>query len=269
MKILVIDDKAAHQASALETLAGHEVTILDSFEAAMRAMQPTINNELRNQLMTEAGLPVSCKHIEEEERKTYWRAWDEAGQKSVVPFPFDVVLTDMMMPMAKETLADGVFDPRVQMPYGFVIALEAARRGAKFVAMLTDTNHHKGPMSAALDYFGPAYYPDVDDCIHEKPVVFTINGASAVFVHTPFVERVESGVTCDWCVEKPGACTGCLGTGFNKNPDYHPRECHECGHSEAVGKCRNCKGAGTCDRITHLDSKDWGRVLRDLMARVE
>ena len=74
-------------------------------------------------------------------------------------FPYEVVLTDMMMPMSKKKLAPGIFNPGELVPYGFVVALKAALRGAKFVAMITDTNHHRGAMSAALDLLGrPEYF---------------------------------------------------------------------------------------------------------------
>lgn len=165
MKILVVEDSPIHQASAIQTLEGHEVTIAKSFGEAMQIMM-----------------------------------WGDSKD-----FPFEVVLTDMMMPMSKETLVPEAFKPDEQVPYGFIVALKASLCGAKFVAMITDSNHHKGAMSAALDYLGPSYY----EWIHGaefggsyRPHVFEINGARVVFMHAPFLGKPEfaprRGTVKDW-----------------------------------------------------------------------
>jgi CheY-like chemotaxis protein len=146
------------------------------------------------------------------------------------PFAFEAVLTDMMMPMCKTTLIPEVFNPSEQVPYGFVIALRAALRGAKFVAMVTDTNHHYGAMSAAIDYLGRAYYKD-----GSKPN-FVVNGAKCTFVHAPFIRDVV------------GVCEECEGTGSQPSDGR---------------KCLYCEGTG---EKTRYERKDWGRVLRDLTA---
>ena len=126
MKILVVDDKEGNRKSAEKTLEGHELTIVGSYEEAMNLMQ--VPPELRR------GEPAPA-------------------------IPFDAVLTDMMMPMGnQQTLAPRFFKPTEQVPYGFIIALKAAMRGAKYVAMVTDTNHHAGAMSAALDAIDYTYY---------------------------------------------------------------------------------------------------------------
>src|SRR3989344_8247542 len=127
MKILVIEDSPKHQASALETLAGHDVTIAKSYDDAMALMN----------------------------KRTGWKE----GYK-LIPLPFEVVLTDMNLPMSKDKLADGVFKSSEEVPYGFVLSLMAALRGAKFVAMVTDANHHYGAMSAATDHLQTAFYGD-------------------------------------------------------------------------------------------------------------
>lgn len=145
MRILVIEDNQYHQNSAIETLAGHDLTIAESFDKA-------------NELM--------------------------AGRN----FNYEVVLTDMMMPMSALTIAPELFDPEEQVPYGFVIALKAVLRGAKYVAMVTDLNHHRAAISGALD--------DIDAAFAYGVVTpnFEINGARVMFIHSPFTpERCK-----DW-----------------------------------------------------------------------
>jgi len=177
---------------------------------------------------------------------------DEEGN-----FPFDVVLTDMMMPMSREKLASEFFNFGEQVPYGFVIALKAALRGAKFVAMVTDTNHHAGAMSAAIDHLGDCYYRERGF----KPN-FVVNGAKVMFVHTPFIEEFRKDASCDYCKKNPGACSFCNGTGTLSGYG-HSTKCHRCaGH---VGKCKFCKGTTKADQ-TVQERKDWGRVLLDLIS---
>lgn len=260
MRILVIEDKEAHRKSAEETLSDHEVTIVKSFDEATDLMKRKIDEGNVQRLLAEAGFPTKPDPKDKDRWNAYWKAHDEAEAKSVIPFSFEVVLTDMMMPMSNRTLAPGVFNPSEQVPYGFIIALKATLFGAKFVAMVTDTNHHQGAMSAAIDHLGRAYYED--GC---KPN-FVVNGAKVMFVHTPFVQKITKDVPCDRCAENPGVCSNCNGTGLNKNPDWKPRECHSCSHTDTVGKCTQCKGTGRYDRTDTLDTKDWGKVLADLTA---
>lgn len=209
MKILVIEDKEMHQQSARETLVGHDVTIVESFDKAMELM---------------------CE-------------WNT--------FPYEVVLTDMMMPMSEKTLVSEAFNPSEQVPYGFVIALKAALRGAKFVAMVTDTNHHMGAMSAAIDHFGCGTYY-TNGC---KPN-FVINGAKVVFVHAPFVE--DAGGPCKSC-NGTLVCKICHGTGTRLPGPW-------------LGVGDSCEPACFCTsnkvpgkNIVEV-RKDWEKVLADLTA---
>lgn len=144
MKILVVEDNEIHRASAVETLAGHEVTIVKTFDEAMDLM-------------------------------------------SVEGFPFEAVLTDLMMPMSKKKLLPEFYNPKEQVPYGFVIMLCAAQCGARFVAMVTDTNHHKGAMSAAIDNLDDHY-----SWAHRPRLV--INGAKVLISH----QSQHDGQVKDW-----------------------------------------------------------------------
>ncbi|MFH0874054.1 MAG: hypothetical protein V1846_04440 [Candidatus Komeilibacteria bacterium] len=256
MKILVVEDKEMHRQSARDSLAGHDVTIVDSFDAAMGLMAKKIDDENVTRLMTEAGFPATPdRNGGDEEWKAFWKAHREAEAKSVVPFPFDVVLTDMMMPMSRQTLASEAYHPAEQVPYGFIIALKAAKVGAKFVAMVTDTNHHKGAMSAAIDHLGTSYYRE-----GFKPN-FGVNGAKVMFVHTPFYREVLGQKDCEYCYGS-GKCQYCHGSG-QRHDEYVDGECNGC--HEDVGKCRTCKGTGKQDDVRQ-DRKDWGQVLADLTA---
>jgi CheY-like chemotaxis protein len=65
---------------------------------------------------------------------------------------WDVVLCDLMMPAGSN--AQGQKGNRFvgeEMAVGWSLALSAAKNGAKFVAVVTDMNHHNHPASAMLD----------------------------------------------------------------------------------------------------------------------
>ena len=183
MRILVVDDKQMHRESARETLADHELTIVSSFDEVMDYLVEKIDEEKRSRLLAEAGLADKKDSKDEAERKIYWEKYKELRAQCVIPFGFDAVLTDMMMPMSRRTLGPGIYNPDEQVPYGFVIALKAAARGAKLVALVTDVNHHQGAMSAAIDH------------LYEVAV----NGAKALFLHARFVEDVVSDAPCESC----------------------------------------------------------------------
>jgi len=273
MRILVAEDKEMHRKAAEETLSGHEITIVKSFDEAMDFMAgKKIDEENLRRLLAEEGFPFPIPmkmEVETEERQNaYWKAFFKAEAKSVVPFAFEVVLTDMMMPMSRRTLSDpDLFDPYEQAPYGFVIALRATLCGAKFVAMVTDTNHHKGLMSAAIDHLGTSYYPDAyigkGKPQDEFRPNFIINGAKVMFVHTPFVRDVLGMIPCDGC-KGTGVCRSCEGTGKPQHGEWYSKK-GDCCCRNNDGKCTRCEGTGKVEDERH-ERKDWGRVLRDLIA---
>lgn len=96
----------------------------------------------------------------------------DAGNKALgyEKHEFDVVLVDLMLPASSEYQSSKGLDFAGQeMPVGVFLAIKAAMHGAKFVAVLTDTNHHDHPASACLDYFG-RHKPFM---IGETKVIFT------------------------------------------------------------------------------------------------
>ncbi len=248
-RILVVEDKEMHQNAAREILKDHEVTIVSSFDEAMNLMVRKIDKGNVANLLTKAGFPTQSSSVDKDRWSAYWKAREKAEAESLIPFPFDVVLTDMMMPMSSRTLSPDAYRYGEQVPYGFVIALRATLCGAKFVAMVTDTNHHKGAMSAAIDHLGSAYYNNgfVPN--------FEINGARVMFIHAPFLTEILGKKPCGWCLGS-GACKFCSGTGKRGNS-----QCNSCG--ENLGVCDNCKGAKEVDNI-YQERKDWGQVLADL-----
>lgn len=229
LRILVIDDNAAHRQSAIESLAYHEITVIDSFDALVKLIEPY---------------------------------WDHDLKKTVEPsFPYDAVLTDMLMPMSKRNLGEN-YNPEVEMPYGYVIALLVARRGAKFVAMLTDASHHHHAMAATIDLMGP--YSCYEKVEIEKMKIFTIDGAKVTFIHAPMVTHVYPNSDCDQC--KSGECTKCDGTLVGTTHWNRGQKC-ECTREDQkhrTGKCFFCKGTRKYTK-KERGGKDWGRILNALM----
>lgn len=83
---------------------------------------------------------------------------------------FDIVLTDLQLPMSSRTLGPNAFKLGQLVPYGIMLMIEAAHQGAKRVAVVTDLNHHADWLSAAFDHFR---YP------------VQIEGAKVIMMHSP------------------------------------------------------------------------------------
>ena len=67
---------------------------------------------------------------------------------------------------------------------GIFLALLAAKNGAKYVAVFTDSNHHLHPASACFDAF---------NLRASWPVAFTVERASIMLINDPnFVQDDES-----------------------------------------------------------------------------
>ncbi len=105
---------------------------------------------------------------------------------------FEVVLVDLLMPPSDWWQKKGFTGG--DMPFGIFLALLAAKNGAKYVAVFTDSNHHDHPASACLDDFNE----------HETcPTPFTVEGATVLFCNNRnwvnyfrpdnLAEKVDSG----------------------------------------------------------------------------
>ncbi|MBP7831713.1 MAG: response regulator [Candidatus Pacebacteria bacterium] len=64
---------------------------------------------------------------------------------------FDIVLTDMMLPGEAEGISSD--NPQIgkDTPYGLVLSIAAKNAGVPYVAIVTDINHHAGPIPWAID----------------------------------------------------------------------------------------------------------------------
>ncbi len=102
----------------------------------------------------------------------------EEAMKTLGKEKFDIVLTDLHLPMSSKTMGDA-FKLGELVPYGILLMVEAAHRGAKHVAVVTDLNHHADPFSAAFDYY--------------SSFSVKIDGAKTVMMHAPMM-----GDAKDW-----------------------------------------------------------------------
>ncbi len=179
-RILVIEDSSIHQQSARQTLQGHNVAIVGSYDEAYEYLNPV---------------------------------WGNNGWES--PYQFDVVLCDLLMPTSKRAMGNkGLALAGQEMPVGFALALMAARSGAKYVAVLSATNHHDHPASAWMDSFESRCGSD------EYPPRFTINGATVGFYHEYNAMIPTNGTLCSSCNGAGTNCWTCESTGFAMGKDW-------------------------------------------------
>ena len=100
----------------------------------------------------------------------------------------DVLLTDLLMPAEAGKLGPtGMNYLGHEIPIGLVLAIRAAQTGIKYVAVVTDTNHHDHPMSAAVDWIS---YQDQKGQSH-----FFIEKTKTIVTHAPMKDGVK-----DWDV---------------------------------------------------------------------
>ncbi len=66
---------------------------------------------------------------------------------------FDIVLTDLHMPMSSRCLGPKAFRLGELVPYGLLIVMESLARRVEEIAVVTDLGHHDDPFSAAFDHF--------------------------------------------------------------------------------------------------------------------
>lgn len=98
---------------------------------------------------------------------------------------WDAVLCDLMMPAGEN--AQGSKGQKFigeEMAVGWSLALTAASRGAKYVAVATDTNHHNHPASAMLDGI--------------RNHMFSVDGARMLMTNNLIFVDVEGEEGKDW-----------------------------------------------------------------------
>ena len=240
MRILVIDDSPLHQASARQTLAGHELTVIGSYDEAYEALgQPDADWETVGPEISRLDLKNiydGGKHSPEEvaaTRNAIKRFFQERSS-------FDVVLCDLLMPAGKTEMGPaGMKYVGQEMPVGFALALMAVVYGAKHVAVVTDAKHHDHPASVMLDR------------LDETP--FSIDGAKVGFYHSPLTP--VDGTVCRKCKD-PGK----------------KQKCYCLDHQSGLPRanCEQCNGVGkfcwACNDSGKAQGKDWGKILADLVA---
>lgn len=102
-------------------------------------------------------------------------SYDEGQKLLEKPHDFEVVLVDLLMPASRQQMGNaGMRLAGTEMPVGIFLALLAAKNGAKYVAVLSDSNHHQHPASACLDAFNE----------HEVlPTPFVVEGAKVLLTN--------------------------------------------------------------------------------------
>lgn len=190
MKILVIDDSANHQKSAQQGLGTlHDLTVVGGHDEALKLLETKCDRAkyetLRDQYK-EQGVKDYYQRADAESRLPYW----------------DAVLCDLLMPAGRNAQGgDGLKYVGQEMPIGWSLAITAALRGAKYVAVVTDMNHHHHPASAMLDSM--------------NRTIFVLHGAKALFTNYVGMVGIEG---------TKGACAKCSGSG--KDSTYE--ECYRC-----------------------------------------
>lgn len=142
LNILVIEDSAVHQQAAREQLAEHNLTVVGSYDEGQEWLTPYGD--------------LYCKKACEFRKAGM--SDEDASVQALKLFRWDVVLIDLMLPASDQKLCSEYQHLAGQeMPLGTTLAFLALKRGVKRVAVVTDTNHHDNPASAALDVMGSSF----------------------------------------------------------------------------------------------------------------
>ncbi len=115
-------------------------------------------------------LNLGCANSQFRKEHDQWAAcsFDEAIS-TLQDKDFDVVMVDLLMPPSGHKLAEPAKFTDQEMPVGIFLALLAAKNGAKYVAVFTDSDHHSHPASTCFDLFNPKG--------ESKPEPMELNGA--------------------------------------------------------------------------------------------
>jgi CheY-like chemotaxis protein len=193
LRILVVEDNQANIEAAFAMLADHDLTVISNYDDAHLILSPIIDKNLFRQMAAQENPDYQIEFEESEEfhqkktsikltgpnGKTEWDQfieWDEGHPlhdfilraKECRRAPFDVVLTDVMIPkggyrcMSPEGKA--IVDSQGEMPYGPIIALRALQAGVQKVGILTAGNHHNDPFVFTFDGLSGFSNGDVKVC---------------------------------------------------------------------------------------------------------
>lgn len=114
LRILVVDDNPRHLEAARDQLGDkNELVCLDNYEEAIARLRSSSSTEKK----------------------------------------FHILLSDLLMPAETPTLGSkGMKFLGHEMPIGLILALRASMADVDGIVVITDTNHHNHPMSAAIDW---------------------------------------------------------------------------------------------------------------------
>ena len=152
LRILVVDDSKNHRDAATTLLEGHNLTIASSYDEARDLLVPKVDYEKLNRLRKEKPAGGFFHESPEELRQKQQEHDMKLVEEATTRPNFDVVLLDLMMPASRSAQGGPGMDfVGKEMPVGTFLILLALNAGVKNIGMVTDTNHHHHPASAALD----------------------------------------------------------------------------------------------------------------------
>ena len=135
--------------------------------------------------------------------------WPSA-RKAIEDFKPEVVFSDLKLPSTNETLSDGAIKKYPQgtlVELGFSIILYASQYPfVKYMAILTDGDHHDDPITASIDYVGRelhVYFKDPNSYLRisknkPKPTL-EINGKRVIVSFAPMLgEYGTESYVKDW-----------------------------------------------------------------------
>ncbi|MDQ5976536.1 MAG: hypothetical protein QG664_449 [Patescibacteria group bacterium] len=216
MNILVIDFFSSNRAAAKQTLAEHKVTVCRSYRDGDRLLDTP-----RYDIAMQKHLERKCTS----ENMPYHEARKKSLAETELPY-WDVVFCDLLMRVGPmEQNAEGQKYVNQKMAVGWSLALRAAKNGARYVAVVTQTDCDSHPASAMLDDLNNHY--------------FTIDGAQVLMTNKFTWVGID---------DTERVCEKCGGTGKRTNPYGSQYDCH-------------CDGGN----IYAERGKDWGRILKQLV----
>lgn len=178
MKIMVFDDNATHRAAAKAQLNGHDVTVVGTYDEAQSLLKPKLDSDRAHDIFAAKygdRKPYTSEGISKEARQERMDYYNLAEKQATTYPDFDAVLTDLLVPASDQAQGRGSLAGE-EMPVGiFIGLLAAAKTGAKYVAVFTDSSHHDHPASACFDAFNAG---------EVRPTPFTLNESRVLLSNT-------------------------------------------------------------------------------------
>lgn len=151
---------------------------------------------------------------------TVANSYEEGQQLLWKKHQFDVVLVDLLMPGKLGACRRSEESYGKEMPIGIFLALLAAKHGAQYVGVLTDSDHHAHPASACFDAFNavnavnPEKWSSDGPLPKESaPIPFLVEGAKVSLCNNRnwirFFDSKDLSKPMDWkkYYALPGECS--------------------------------------------------------------